>query len=116
VLKSVARVLQSSTRNFDTVVRYGGDEFVVLLPNTSEQIALMVSERICAAVAAQPHKVGENKEIPVTISVGCASTTPENQFNSATELLDAADRCLYAAKSGGRNRVVTYKAPSQQQT
>lgn len=115
VLISVARVLQASTRNFDTVVRYGGDEFVVLLPNTSVEIASMVSERICVAVAAQPHKVGEHKEIPVTVSVGCASTTPENRFASAAELLDAADRCLYAAKSAGRNKVITFDALAKQQ-
>ncbi len=108
VLISVARILQSTTRNFDTVVRYGGDEFVLLLPNTSEQVAKMVSERVCAAVAERPHKVADNTLIPVTVSVGCARYSPRHRFESSTELLDAADRCLYAAKSTGRNRVVTY--------
>ncbi len=114
ILISVARVLQSSTRNFDTVVRYGGDEFVVLLPNTSEQVARMVSERICAAVAARPHMVAENKSIQVTVSVGCAHYSPRRPFESSTELLEAADRCLYAAKSNGRNRVVTCESLTPQ--
>lgn len=115
VLISVARVLQSATRNFDTVVRYGGDEFVVLLPNTSEHVALMVSERICGAVAARPHGVSDDKEIQVTVSVGCAQLSSQQRFESSTELLEAADRCLYAAKSGGRNRVVTLESLGEQQ-
>lgn len=110
VLISIARVLQSVTRNFDTIVRYGGDEFVVVLPNTSEQVAAMVSERICTAVAAQPHRVSDEKAIPVTVSVGCARFSANNRFNSSAELVEAADRCLYAAKSGGRNCVVTYES------
>jgi len=115
VLISVARVLQASTRNFDTVVRYGGDEFVVLLPNTGAEIAAMVSQRICSAVAADPHTVTDDKQIPVTVSVGCASTTVENRFATAAELLDAADRCLYAAKSAGRNQVVAYEPEAKEQ-
>jgi diguanylate cyclase (GGDEF)-like protein len=112
----VARVLQSATRNFDTVVRYGGDEFVVLLPNASEQVAAMVSKRICSAVAGRPHKVGDDKEIQVTVSVGCARMSPNDGFGSSAGLLEAADRCLYAAKSGGRNRVVMLDSLSQQQS
>jgi len=114
VLISVARVLQSATRNFDTLVRYGGDEFVVLLPNTSEQVARMVSERICAAVAARPHKVADDAAIKVTVSVGCAHYSARHHFDSSTDLLEAADRCLYAAKSSGRNRVVTCESLARQ--
>ncbi len=108
VLISVARVLQTATRNFDTVVRYGGDEFVIVLPNTSEQVAKMVSERICSAVAGRPHKVDDDKTIQVTVSVGCAHFSVRHPFDSSADLLEAADRCLYAAKDSGRNRVVTH--------
>ena len=109
VLISVARVIQTATRNFDTVVRFGGDEFVVLLANSNEQVGEMVSERIRASVEAKPHDLGEDVRIPVTVSAGCATMSSTTRFTNAKELLEVADRCLYAAKSGGRNRVVTYE-------
>ncbi len=108
VLISVARVLQAATRNFDIVVRFGGDEFVVLLSNSNDKIGEMVAERIRTSVAARPHDLGDNVQIPVTVSVGCATLSATTRFATAKELLEAADRSLYAAKSGGRNRVVTY--------
>ena len=107
VLASVARVLRLCTREFDTVARYGGDEFVILLPNTTEKAAADLSKRIQTAVMVHPHVIAENIEIPVTISIGCATMLQARVFSSATELIEAADRCLYAAKMGGRNRVVT---------
>jgi len=107
VLASVARVLRLCTREFDTVARYGGDEFVILLPNTTEKAAADLSKRIQTAVMVHPHVVSDEIEIPVTISIGCATMSHAHAFSGATELIEAADRCLYAAKTGGRNRVVT---------
>jgi diguanylate cyclase (GGDEF)-like protein len=107
VLESVARVLRLCTREFDTVARYGGDEFVILLSNTTAKAAADLSKRIQTAVMMHPHTVAQDVAIPVTISVGCATTAGAHIFSTASDLLDAADRCLYAAKSCGRNRVVT---------
>jgi len=90
------------------VVRFGGDEFVVLLSNSNEQVGEMVSERVRASVEAKPHDIGEEVALPVTVSVGCATMSATTRFTNAKEILEVADRCLYAAKSGGRNRVVTY--------
>jgi diguanylate cyclase (GGDEF)-like protein len=108
VLASVARVLRLCTREFDTVARYGGDEFVILMPNTTDKAAADLSKRIQTAIMVHPHVVSDGIEIPVTISIGCATMSHAHAFSRVTELIYAADRCLYAAKTGGRNRVVTY--------
>jgi diguanylate cyclase (GGDEF)-like protein len=107
VLESVARVLRLCTREFDTVARYGGDEFIILLSNTAAKSAADLAKRIQTAVMVHPHIIAENVEIPVTISIGCATMADVYKFSSASELIVAADRCLYAAKTRGRNRVVT---------
>jgi diguanylate cyclase (GGDEF)-like protein len=106
VLVSVAEAVSSAARGGDTVVRFGGDEFVVLLNNTNDEVGAMVAERIRAAVERRSHDAGEAAWTKVTVSVGCATMSPTSVFFSAKELLEAADRSLYAAKSAGRNRVV----------
>jgi diguanylate cyclase (GGDEF)-like protein len=113
VLASVARVLRLCTREFDTVARYGGDEFVILLSNTTDKAAADLSRRIQTAVMIHPHIISEGVEIPVTASIGCATMSASHAFSTAGELIDAADRCLYAAKSSGRNRVVTLENLNQ---
>jgi diguanylate cyclase (GGDEF)-like protein len=105
VLVSVAQVIQSAARGSDIVVRLSGDEFVVILNNSSDQIGIMVSERIRAAIEEKSHSIGEDRWAQVTVSIGCATMSPQRDFSTPKELLEAADRSLYAAKSGGRNRV-----------
>jgi diguanylate cyclase (GGDEF)-like protein len=105
VLISIAGILRSVMRSSDLFSRYGGDEFVCLLPNTDETGVLMVAERIRRAVAAAPHKTETGVEVPATVSLGCATFSTEHPFETAVKLLDAADRALYAAKRSGRNRV-----------
>jgi diguanylate cyclase (GGDEF)-like protein len=105
VLTSVAQVIQSATRDSDIVARFGGDEFVVLLSNTGAEIAHKVAERIRGMVESHPHNNGDGTRIYVTVSVGWATLSPKSTMTTAKELLDEADRSLYAAKAAGRNRV-----------
>jgi diguanylate cyclase (GGDEF)-like protein len=97
VLREVADALASNTKNYDVAARYGGDEFVVLLPGCSRDDAVRVAERVRHGVA---HAVGE---APVTISAGVA-TVPDNA-SDAERLMAAADAALYDAKRTGRDRV-----------
>ncbi|MDR0310991.1 MAG: GGDEF domain-containing protein, partial [Acidobacteriota bacterium] len=106
VLIAVARTIQAAIRNYDIAVRYGGDEFIALLSNAPQDVALYVSERIRSMVAKQTHVFEEGVEIHATVSIGCATLTPESGIKTAMELLEAADKKLYYAKHTGRNRVV----------
>jgi diguanylate cyclase (GGDEF)-like protein len=105
VLVSVAKVIQSATREDDTIVRYGGDEFVVLLSKADEEFGAHISERIRSMVDQQRHNSGDGASIPVTVSVGWATMSSTSPIVSASELLEVADRSLYLAKTSGRNRV-----------
>jgi diguanylate cyclase (GGDEF)-like protein len=98
VLQRIARVLQRTTRQSDFVARFGGEEFVVLLPETPLLEGLHVAEKIRAAVAA------EDFATRVTVSAGVA-TMPQPHIDSPDALVAVADAALYRAKQGGRNRV-----------
>ena len=105
-LKTVAQVLkQSQHRPGDLAARYGGEEFVVLLPNTDAAGAMQVAENVRAKLAAEaiPHATSDVSEV-VTVSIGVASVVPCAKFHSQA-LIQAADKALYLAKEGGRNRV-----------
>jgi diguanylate cyclase (GGDEF)-like protein len=95
----VAEVIRSGGRRIDTAARYGGDEFVVLLPGCSREDAIGVAQRVRNEIARQ---VGE---APVTISGGIA-TMPDNAAD-AERLMAAADAALYEAKRTGRDRVAS---------
>jgi two-component system cell cycle response regulator len=99
VLREVADALVANTKNFDVAARYGGDEFVVLLPGCSRQDAIGVAQRVRGEIARQ---VGE---APVTVSGGIA-TMPDNA-SDAERLIAAADGALYDAKRNGRDRVAS---------
>jgi len=105
-LKKVAAALQQGLhRPADMLVRYGGEEFMALLPDTGREGALIVGSTIMAAVAAAQLYHGYSAVSPqVTVSIGIASTTPG--VDMPVELLiDSADRALYRAKQEGRNRI-----------
>jgi diguanylate cyclase (GGDEF)-like protein/putative nucleotidyltransferase with HDIG domain/PAS domain S-box-containing protein len=101
VLKAVAQMLQECARETDTVCRYGGDEFVIILPDTETQGAVEAAERLRVAIEAYPWPLR-----PVTGSFG--ATTLHAGLTSAQELIAQADRALYAGKARGRNRVAHY--------
>lgn len=100
VLRRIAEAVRCALRDIDSAFRYGGDEFAVLLPETSEPAALAVAERIRAAVAVQVHAWAP--ALRVTVSVGVAEAMGEPDLEA---WLDQADRALYAAKAAGRNAV-----------
>jgi len=99
VLKAVAKVTLHSLRDVDLLARYGGEEFVALLPETGPAEGLRAAERIRQRI--EDSKVGDTR---CTASIGLASF-PCPGIHTATELLQVADVCLYAAKEAGRNRV-----------
>jgi diguanylate cyclase (GGDEF)-like protein len=98
VLVALAECISSASRGSDTVARYGGEEFIVVLPHTGTAGALVIAERIRRAVEASPWK-----HRPVTVSAGAATLDPH--MESFVDLVNAADKALYEAKSAGRNVV-----------
>ena len=108
VLAAVAMVLRSSVRESDFVGRYGGEEFLLLLPDTGRDQAAIVAEKVRAAVAGLG--LSEINQ-PVTASLGVAAV-PDDAADADT-LLRAADRALYAAKGNGRNRVELFISPAR---
>jgi diguanylate cyclase (GGDEF)-like protein len=107
VLRAVSRTIAACVRDVDTAARFGGEEFIVLLPETRMEAAFDVAERIRATVAAAPVP-WRAAEIPVTLSVGIAAC-PETAAQPQ-DLVGSADEALYRAKHDGRNRVVAAQA------
>jgi two-component system cell cycle response regulator len=104
VLAAMGPLLARETRRTDLSGRWGGEEFVVALTASDLAGGLLVAERIRAAVAAMVVKDPRGDLIPVTISIGLATYQNGDQLDT---LIDRADRAMYAAKSSGRNRVVS---------
>jgi len=103
VLMQVADTLKRLVRLEDTAGRLGGEEFVVLLPETNRLGAAVLAERIRAAIEAMQVEVA-GQTVPVTTSIGVATQNAENLM-TIDQLLTTADRRLYLAKNGGRNRI-----------
>jgi two-component system, cell cycle response regulator len=103
VLREAARRMRSSARPYDSTGRYGGEEFIVIVPNCDYNATLAHAERLRSAIAAQPFALSEC-QLVMTCSVGVAWTRCPSP-DSANELLRDADAALYAAKKSGRNRV-----------
>lgn len=112
VLAAVGHILRGAVREVDMAVRYGGEEFLILLPGADTGRAAMVGERIRAAMAGHVHALSPEVSLTVTTSVGVASMASGN-FPTAAALVEAADRCVYAAKHGGRNKVVLWDAEAE---
>jgi two-component system cell cycle response regulator len=108
VLREFAIRLVSNVRAVDVPCRFGGEEFVVLMPDTRAEDALRIAERIRGHAGGQPYRVANGAELlSVTVSVGVAAYQPGDM---PEDLLRRADAALYDAKGGGRNRVVVAKA------
>jgi diguanylate cyclase (GGDEF)-like protein/PAS domain S-box-containing protein len=104
-LREIAAVAQEVIhRSGDLLARYGGEEFVVVLPNTDSNGAIRCAEQMRRAVELLDIPHSGNPHSVVTVSIGCATLTPQPD-STYTDLLQAADDALYRAKSAGRNRV-----------
>jgi diguanylate cyclase (GGDEF)-like protein len=101
VLMEVSQRLRTAVRDFDSLGRYGGEEFLIVLKNTSLSTALSVAERIREHISAGPISL-HGTRVDVTISVGVALVQPGDE---ADDLVSRADKALYEAKSAGRNCV-----------
>ena len=112
VLQWIARILQEAVRSIDRVVRYGGEEFAVVLPETPVTEALQVAERLRQIIVANPFLLRQDEgswppQIPITVSIGVAQLPGD--ADSGDTLIAAADRALYIAKHQGRNRTVQFR-------
>jgi diguanylate cyclase (GGDEF)-like protein len=105
LLRQLAESIQAELRYTDVPARYGGDEFVVLLPETPAEGAMDVAERMRESMAAKP-LVFDGKQVTSTVSIGVASYPADGQTMDA--IVARADRALYKAKTTGRNRVVRF--------
>ena len=105
-LQHAAQVLRQGLRGGDSIARFGGEEFVILLPDTDQEGARELAERLRAALAEQPCPHG-GQAIDLSLSAGVAAGRPPL---SRDQLLHQADLALYAAKAAGRNTVVAYEA------
>jgi diguanylate cyclase (GGDEF)-like protein len=109
VLKAVAATISGQIRGYDSVGRFGGEEFVVLLPGVSEREAVTAAERIRIAVTTV--EVTEESDLISGLSVSIGVALYPGAGNAIEKLISAADAALYRAKNGGRNQVVTADGP-----
>jgi diguanylate cyclase (GGDEF)-like protein len=107
LLRRLAQSIQAELRFTDVAARYGGDEFIVLLPDTPAKGSMEVAERIRQRIASTPLKVGE-RDVVSSVSIGIACYPEDGATLDA--LASHADGALYSAKEGGRNRTVKYRA------
>lgn len=108
MLRAVATLLLDSLRDSDVVARYGGDEFVLLLPGISAESAAQVGARLVREARSRTVDAGNGQKVSITLSLGIATMSLEHPFNGSQELLAAADAALYHSKRNGRDRHTLY--------
>ena len=109
VLRELANRLGAAIRQNDWLGRYGGEELMIILPGLSYAGAATPIERLRECVSEKPFKVGDNINVPLTVSIGMAWC--ESSADNAHEMISRADAALYQAKGSGRNRVVYPPSP-----
>ena len=108
VLQIFASRVKRALRGVDLLCRIGGEEFVVIMPDTQLAVAKMIGERLRAIVAASPYPIEKGaRAIPVTVSIGIAESLPDDTPDA---LFSRSDRALYQSKTAGRNRVTAAAA------
>ncbi len=112
ILRMVIDFCRQNIRHTDILGRYGGDEYVILLPRTNLSTAVRIASRICKTIASKPFET-KSGPVPVTVSLGV--TEADSQTENIQGLLDLADKALYHAKRKGRNRVETMPPRTKKQ-
>lgn len=112
ILKLCADTIQANVRGSDVLGRHSGDTFLAILPGTDETLATQVCGRILDSIRQLP-PVTSPQPMKITASVGIATHSAEQQFTSASDLLQAADHATYRAKLSGRNRVERFDTPTK---
>jgi len=107
VLRVVANRLKGCLRDCDLLGRYGGEEFMIVLPETDSAGAHILAERLRKAIEAEPVPVKE-QALPVTISLGISEIRPD--CKNYEQLIGEADQCLYQSKEAGRNRTTVFES------
>ena len=104
VLKELADIVNQSIRKVDTLGRYGGDEFLVILPEAAPEAAARVARRIQQNVSQHRFNVGK-KTLPITVSIGI-TTVPDIQKIDKTDFIESVDQAMFKAKKSGKNRII----------
>ena len=109
VLRQLANILTESLRQYDRAGRWGGDEFILIMPETQLSEAVTVAERLRIKTSETKLSLENGEQISMQISLGVACVS--GHYPSLIKLVDAADQALYQAKQSGRNRVCSYDQP-----
>lgn len=111
VLRAIGRLLGTAAPAQDLAARYGGEEMVLLLPNTARPTAAAIAESIRRSICGKPIATGEGRPgLSVAASIGVATYEPDGPLKAAAHLVKAADLAVYAAKHAGRNCVRVFSA------
>lgn len=105
LLVEVAKLMQRTLRESDLIYRYGGDEYVLILPGATDQVARMVGMRMLKAIKEHPFNVAKDSSQPMHLSVSIGLAGYPLDAKSRDDILDIADRMMYQAKESGRGRV-----------
>lgn len=107
VLIFLAKTLEAKLRRTDLLYRCGGEEFVILLPDTEAAEAYMLANKLCKSISQTPVQIDEKTSIQIAVSIGLYTSISE-EAGGYQEMIQRADRAMYTAKNSGRNQVVAY--------
>lgn len=107
MLKQIAQISAQNIRQYDIIGRYGGEEFIILMPSTELDGAIRIAQRMCRKIKENIFDY-DGEKVTVTVSIGLTCTDHNNKDSSIDQLLMQADKAMYAAKADGRNQVVAW--------